>query len=342
MGELLPLAAVLALASQGARPEVREGVWISREEIARLPVHGPAWETVLEAARRPLPPPDLADQDSNCDVLVLARALVHARTGAAELREEVLEAIEHVMGSEAEGNVLALARNVPGYVIAADLVDLPPPLERDFRAWLRKLPGRSLQGRTLEDVHERRPNNWGTHAGGARAVIARYLGDDKELARVARVFRGWLGERDSYDRFEFGALDWQADPACPVGVNPAGATKEGHCVDGVLPDDQRRGGELRWPPPKENYVYEALQGALLQAVVLSRAGYDPWEWGERALLRAFLWLEGVADYPAEGDDGWQPSVINHFYGIDLEEDPRARPGKNVGWTPWTLGSARRE
>ena len=30
---------------------------------------------------------------------------------------------------------------------------------------------------TLVSTHENRPNNWGTHAGAARAAVARYLGD---------------------------------------------------------------------------------------------------------------------------------------------------------------------
>jgi len=62
-------------------------------------------------------------------------------------------------------------------------------------------------------------------------------------------------------------------------------TKDGHRIDGVLPDDQRRGGSFGWPAPRENYVWEALQGALAQAVILHRAGYDVWNWEDRALLR---------------------------------------------------------
>ena len=46
---------------------------------------------------------------------------------------------------------------------------------------------------TLRGTHEQRPNNWGTHAGAARAAVALYLGDTAELSRTATVFRGWLG-----------------------------------------------------------------------------------------------------------------------------------------------------
>jgi len=193
------------------------------------------------------------------------------------------------------------------------------------------------RGRTLRSTHEDRPNNWGTHAGASRLAIARYLGRQAEVERGARVFRGWLGGRAYYDGFQFGAdLSWQADPQHPVGINPAGATKDNHSVDGVLPDDQRRGGSFRWPPPHENYVYEALQGALAQAVMLQRAGYsDVWEWEDRALLRAFQWLHDAAEFPPKNDDTWQAPLIDLHYGTRFWDGARTEPGKSLGWTDWT-------
>ena len=121
-----------------------------------------------------------------------------------------------------------------------------------------------------------------------------------------------------------------------------GSPAEGHDVDGVLPDDQRRGGSFSWPPPRENYVYEALQGALLSAILLDRAGFEVWEWEERALWRAFRWLEQVADYPAEGDDEWQPFVIAHFFPEAplrpiVKRVRGVQPGKNFGFTDWLYG-----
>src|SRR5690606_16027986 len=107
---------------------------------------------------------------------------------------------------------------------------------------------------------------------------------------------------------------WQCDPDRPVGVNPRGCTRYGRDLGGVLPDDQRRGGSFSWPPPHENYVWEALQGAVVQAVILERAGYPAFEWGDRALLRAVEFLHARLGYEAEGDDGWQPHLFNFYYG----------------------------
>ena len=87
---------------------------------------------------------------------------------------------------------------------------------------------------------------------------------------------------------------------------------------------------FRWPPPHENYVYEGLQGALVQAVILKRAGFDAFNWGDQALLRAVRWLYDTAHFHAVGDDTWIPYVVNYFYGTNFPAPEAARAGKNVG------------
>jgi hypothetical protein len=316
------------------------GLWVDRERLANIPAEGPAWEGLRKVAQAEAGTPDLSDKANPVNVRVLAKALVYARTGDPELRQEVVDACRAAIGTEGE-TTLALGRELAAYVIAADLVVLPGDDDRAFRSWLAEVRHTKLSGRDLISTHERRPNNWGTHAGASRIAIAAYLGDRPELQRAARVFKGWLGDSESYDEFEFRQTWWQADPAEPLGINAAGTRKQGHSIDGVLPDDQRRGGPFEWPPPRENYVYEALQGALAQAVLLHRAGYtDVWDWGDRALLRAFRWLHEEAHFPAEGDDTWQPHLINYYYGTSFPAPVPTRPGKNVGFTGWThAGSA---
>ena len=166
--------------------------------------------------------------------------------------------------------------------------------------------------------------------------MAVYLGRDDQVERCAQVFKGYLGDRASYANFTYGDdLSWQADPSAPVGINPLGATKDGHNIDGVLPDDQRRNGEFSWPPPKTNYVYEALQGALAQAVILYRRGYDVWNWEDQAFGRAFNWLHEQASFPATNDDSWTPHIINYYYGTNFPAPVPAGLGKNMAYTDWT-------
>lgn len=331
-------ATMLALTMLTAAPaQACRGVWICPDEMQELPTQGPAWGAVKAMADRPRMAPRLADQNDNADVQTLALALVYGRTGELRYRTAVIEQVRAAIGSERAGNILGLGRNLPGYVIAADIVGLPPDLDEAFRTWLAEALDQPLQGATLRTIHERRPNNWGTHAGAARLAIARYLGDDAEVERIAMIFRAWVGDRSVAHRFRFGEPSWQDDPAAPAGINRAGASRDGKPLDGVLPDDQRRCCDhFTWPPPHENYVYEALQGALAQAQMLARAGYgDVWNWQDKAVLRAYRWLYEVAGYAAAGDDSWQPYLVNHVYGTHFSAPSPSRPGKNIGFTDWT-------
>jgi len=331
--------AVAALAHAEEAPAARAqiGIWIDPAALSSRPASGPAWDNIRKAANESTGAPDISNQDDATNVAVMAKALMFARTGDQSYRTEVVDACMAAIGTEAGGRTLALARELAAYVIAADLVGLPPEKDALFSDWLRQTLTEELSGRTLRSTHEDRPNNWGTHAGASRMAVAVYLGDEQELENAARVFAGYLGDRSAYANFAYGDdLTWQADSARPVGINPRGAEKSGFSIDGVQPDDQRRSGGFAWPPPKENYVYEGLQGALAQAVILYRAGYkDVWTWSDSALLRAFKWLHNVADFPAEGDDTWEPHIVNHFYGTSFPAPVPSRPGKNVGWSDWT-------
>lgn len=302
-------------------------ILISRDRLMSLPTSGAAWNALVNHANG-FNRVNLADQEDDNDTRLLALALVTARSGGDV--GPVHRALAQVPGTEG-ADTLALGRNLAPVVLAADLVGYRDPA---FATWLRGVLRTSLDGRTLISTHEDRPNNWGTHAGASRIAADLYLGDTADLGRAAAVFRGWLGERSVYAGFNYGEVDWQANPSSPVGINPRGATKDGRNIDGVLPDDQRRAGGFTWPPPKENYVYEALQGALLQAELLSRAGYPAYQWGDNALARAFAWLHNVAGFPAEGDDSWQPHLVNARYGTGYPAPMPSRPGKGFGFADW--------
>jgi hypothetical protein len=326
-------------------PESVSGLWISAAEIGRLPMSGPAWTNVLAAANGSCGTVDLVDQEQSTNVCVMAKALVFARTGTPTYRTAVVTAISQIVASGVyTGRALALGRELGAYVVAADLIDLKsfnPALDTSFRAVLRVLRTAFTTGAATDliDCHERRPNNWGAHCGATRAAIAVYLGDTADLERAAQVFKGFLGDRASYAGFDYGGpegdLSWQCDATRPVGINPMGCVRAGAMLDGVIPDDQRRGGTYAWPAPHENYVWESLQGLLAQAVILHRAGYPVWDWENRALLRAVTWLHSVNGYPPEGDDRWLTHIVNHAYGTSFPAVVPTTPGKGFGWTDWT-------
>lgn len=338
------LVATPILASCGGNVRhVSAAVWLTRSEIQALPASGPAWDALKSHADMPAGTPNLADQDENNDVYVLAKALVYARTGVESYRTEVRQNCMAAINTEVGGLAVALARNLVSYVIAADLVGLEPSEDEAFRAWLRRtLTEVSSDGRTLRSMHEDRPNNYGTHAGASRAAVAIYLGDAEELARTALVFRGWLGDRSAYAGFNYGDLSWQCDPEKPVGINPAGCVRDTVSLDGALPEEMRRGGAYQWPPLQGdavNYTWEAVQGALVQAEILHRQGYDTWNWQNQALKRMMLFLQSLdrqfGGWWASGDDSWSPWLVNHAYGTRFTAALPTRPGKNMGYTDWT-------
>jgi hypothetical protein len=295
---------------------------------------GSAWTDLKARADLPVAAPNLSNQDDPNDVTALAKGLVYARTGIAKYRDETITMLKAAVGSEYPGDTLGIARGVAPLVLAADLVGWRDPA---WMTWLRNLrtwpnPDRAY---TLISMHEKRPNNWGTHAGAGRVAADLYLGDSADLARAAAVFKGYLGDRSSYASFTYGAdLTWQANPLAPVGVNPAGATRGGLNVDGIIPDDMRRGGSL--PTVGADgvmYTWEALQGVVLQAELLYRAGYPTWGWQSSAVLRAFTRIHALG-YPAAGDDMWQPWLVNRRYGTSFPAPTRTHPGKSFGYADW--------
>lgn len=315
-----------------------DGIWMSRAEVQALPMTGTAWDNVKSKALGSWGSANLKDLNSTHDVLTLAGALYYARTNDSAMRTKVANAIMSSIGTEVGGRALEPSRNIVSYVIAADLIDLQSydsAKNAQFRNFISALRTEVLDGRTIISTHNERPNNWGTHAGAARVAIDRYLGDTADLALAANVFKGWLGDRNAYAGFSYGDLAWQYDPTHPVGINPKGATKNGNNIDGVLPDDQRRGCGYQWPPCKENYTWEALQGATVQAQLLARAGYDVWNWSDKALYRAVNWLYNVNAYPASGDDVFIPWIINKAYGTTFKTVTPTAIGKNMSYTDYT-------
>jgi hypothetical protein len=322
-------------------PRSTSGIWLSDRELAALPTSGAAWQQVQEAASGSLGQANLADQDSDHDVRTLAAALVAARTGDRAMRDKAVGAISGAMGTEDGGRTLALGRNLQSYVIAADLVDLDSANSQvgaRFRTWLRAVRTEDLDGKTLVETSNERPNNWGTHATASLIAAAAYLEDTAELNRLANVFKGWTGDRRAYSGFNFGSdLSWQANPSAPVGINPGAVDVGGRSLGGALPEEMRRGGELRWPPSDTGYPWGALNGAVVSAELLSRRGFDAWSWSDRALNRATRFLFDLGWEPGN-DDEWVVPLVNARYGTKFPAQSDVGLGKNLGFTNWTHGS----
>jgi hypothetical protein len=309
-------------------------LWIDRDVLRSRPTSGSAWDRLSSDARGGWGSADISDQDSDHDVLTFAGALYAVRMNDTGMRNKVISAIEDAIGTESGGRTLALARNLTGYVLAADLVGYDTS---QFRSWLSSVRTENLDGRTLKNTHEERANNWGTHAGAARIAADLFLGDTTDLAKAVRVFQGFLGDRSAYKGFSFGDSSWQANPSAPVPINPAGAVKNGINIDGALVDDVRRCGcSVQSPAPKENYQWEAMQGIVTQATLLHAAGYtDVWQRSDEALYRATRFLYEQANFPAESDDSFVTFLIDAGLGTDYSAGVRANMGKSMAYTDYT-------
>jgi hypothetical protein len=336
------LALVPSLACSSSRPApatARRGLWISAAEVRALPTSGAAWANVREAALADWGHVDLADNNSDHDTSTLAGALVAVRTGDPALTSRVRAALAQVAGTTRFARVLEMSRSIPSYVIAADLVGLSPTQDRAFRAFLSRLRTLPLEGHSGGDsllaTALRSPSNWGTMARAAMAAIDLYLGDRAQLAQIATAHRAFLGERVA-DQLVFSDTAWHANPRDKAGINRRGAAIGRMPVDGVLPEDQRRTGEPSGATaPRGSYPWEALQGAMVTAVLLDRAGVVGFAAGDDALRRAFTWLSGPNGNPADGDDLWQPWLMNSIRGTSFPTAATKSPGKNMAWTDWT-------
>ena len=317
-------------------------IWVDVAQLRKKPQSGPAWEAMLKAARADPGTPTVSNQDSKHNTNMQANANVYACTGDVFFLNRVLDGLRAICSSSLPiGRALALAREIPGYIAAAEAIELPkvnPGLNIQFRAKLRYFLTCPTPGggpKTLVESQEKRPNNWGTHASCARVMIARYLDDGAELARAVQVFKGYLGDWDAYHEFDYGDLWWQYDPDRPLGINPAGAAIEGHNVDGALPEELRRAGGFTWPPGQTDYYWEAEQGITATIQVLENAGLKAKTWSDWAHLRSVKWAYDVAGWKPSGDDSWQPAVINALYGTSYPVPSGASAGKNLGWAEFT-------
>jgi hypothetical protein len=353
----------------------KTGIWISPQEIAALPIGGAGspYDYVKQSADAGWTRPNIGDQDESTNTQVYAAALMYVKTGNTVYRTKVMNALVQVVGTECMNSTyfissdkesykpcppqtgarsLAIGRKLAAYVIAADLIDLKtynPTFDTNtFRPWLKYVINRvNEQDSSIISCHNDRPNNWGTHCGATRVAVDIYLGDTADLAKAAAVFKGWVGDRTAYSSFEYKDLSWQADQKNPVGINPVGAkAPNGYSIDGALPDDMRRGCSMTFPPCYTNYPWGALEGATVQAEILSRAGYPAWEWQNKAMRRSVQFLYDLQrNYPAEGgtwwaegDDTWMIWLVNKTSGSTFPTEQIKRvdhAGKNMSYTDWT-------
>ena len=346
---LLLLLPIVVLPLSQPAMAVGGSILISPAQLAARPTSGAAWTALLNVAQGSLGAADLTDQNNQHGVRTLGVALVAARTGNAALRTKARNAIMSAIGTERVGagnSILALGRQLGAYVMAADLIDLSGTDDTTFRNWLGPIRTKVLGGHStwtsLVNTHEDSANNWGGFAGASRIAASLYLGDTADVARAASVLQGFLGDRAAYAGFgswNSDDLSWACNTASPTPLNMP-CVLSGINVDGAIIRDISRGGPLQWPPGAsgKSYTQEVLQGLVVQAELLSRAGYDTWNWSNQALLRASNLVTRASAWNLSSVDHHLPWLLNRRYGLSLPT-LAAGMGRVFGFTDWLYGAA---
>jgi hypothetical protein len=320
-----------------------QGILLSRAELMALPTSGPGWDAIMARIKSPYGGSYTlgARDDSNKDIL--ANALAGARLNNAAYKAFARDKIARMMAAPRNtGDVLGTLRHLQTYIISADIIDLAsfdPALNGKFRTWLaneiRVNYSGGGGGGSVISTHDKKPNNFGTHAGATRIAAALYLGDANELKAARDVWYGWATGDPAYtpQTRKWTGTSWQCNSSKPSGINATGCSRNGVSLDGVIPEDQERCGEFSQTPCATNYIQGAADGMTLSFWMLARQGENPWAWGDRAALRQMKWKYASGQAPYSGFR-WQIPVIEKAYGIDLPGNAPTATSTNFGFADW--------
>jgi hypothetical protein len=334
-------------------------MFIASVELSSKPMSGAGWELLQSTADMvSYGVVDLGDNNTLTQSYVLAGALVYARTGDSTYRDKVIAAVRQACGTEADGpdNLLALARTLFGYVVAADLVQMPYSTRctngQTWRAFLEQVRTEVIAGherwRTLEFTSANTSSNWGAYALSSHLAVSYALGDTAAIQRDINIFRRFLGDVSSpaapFVPSSNYVLDgngdtWDMTPVLERGINPYSATdpRQGALIEDVLRSSS--GGDdsvacCTVQPAAIAYQEETLDGILSTAQLLRAHGTDLRPFEDDAMLRAFDF------YITHGGPGpyslsrYIPYAINYLYGTNYPTRTEDGPYRHMGYGAW--------
>lgn len=328
-----------------AAPSTGDYLIIDRSALMALPVSGAPW-TAMKAAADATVAGNLCDQDNKANVHALAAALVYARTGNVAYANKVRDALGAMMRTQVPGcnnAILALGRQLGGWVMAADLVTLKtfaPAVDATFRTWLANIRTANLGGHgrwfELKFTAGDSASNWGTFALASMVAADRYLGDSAGIARDWAIFSGY----GALDGWPFRpTASWSQDWSCPVktkatipiAINPVGCKLAGGFDgDGVPVEDASR--EVF--PAFSGYIQESNQGYAVQALLLSRAGYPAFTVNSAQVCRAFKFANRTGLLTSTNVAHYVPFIANRFCALSLPTPTGTTIGRIFGFSDW--------
>ena len=256
----------------------------------------------------------VGDQNNNAESIALACAIYYQATGgtwAQTKGKNILLAVGADISSS--NGALSPGRNLTGYVIAADLLDLSSSDSTAFASIVLDILARNYGGfgtpsgwptGTLLACAARRPQNWGAYCLSSVTAAAAWLNRPTLLDTCWVLFQDFVGRYPTvYAQFDFqdgGSQQTETYSSTPNQLRPIAPACEvvdGHNVDGAIIDDWSRStGGFHWPfysceGSGNIYQWDSLEGLTAAAEILYRKGYDSWGAQDNALLRTaeFFW-----------------------------------------------------
>jgi hypothetical protein len=311
-----------------------------------LPMSGDAWAQVAADATGAWPPLDVSNQDSKHARLVFAGALYAVRTGDPVIRERVVGSLQALASGPRYPDMLALARQLSGFVMAADLIGYRDPA---FVAWVEAARTRFVDDHarwtTLHFTAGNTTGNWGTWALASLTAADLYLGDAAGISRDWAIFAGYgvpyaSGWVDGpFIKTAAWDQDWSSVPTdgtrqLPIGID----------VDGTLVEDAARSSGASLDETGAKYSYESVRAITTTALLFRQAGFDVAGVTDGQLRRMVEWLRATP-YPDSIDgtlwgflrydlSSWARFALNDILGTSYPTNSPTNNDRHIGYGDW--------
>jgi len=332
-------------------------VLIRRSDLMSKPTSGPGWDFLKAQASAVWETPELSKLDTKTPAMVMAAALVYARTGDVSYRDKVIAAITKVPGTEKKTDVvLPFARNVFGYVVAADLVGMPlNSVTSNGQTWLaflqqartEQFPG-NTRWISLEKTSGDSAGNWNAYALSSHLAISIVLGDEVAAARDIAVYRRFLGDTTSpwpafnpttgYSWNNNGRT-WDLSPTLQRGINP---DKPGDPRSGAIIVDALRHTTLtsvaccKVDLAGRAYTEETLDALMAINMVLKARGMDFTDFQNQAIRRAYAFLARNGGPSGYSNGRFLALAMNNLYGTSYSTAAGDSVARHLGFGRWLV------
>ena len=335
---------------------------IRKSDLMAKPTSGAGWSYLKSEADAVWETPDLSKLNTKTPTQVMAAALVYARTGDQSYREKAVTALAKVPGTEIKPSeaktamVLPFARNVFGYVVAADLVGLPLDTRTDngqtwgeflVAARTKEFPG-NTRWINLEKTSGDSASNWNAYALSSHLAISIALGDTAAIERDITIYRRFLGDTTSpWPAFKptsgytwnNNGRSWDMTATLQRGINP---DKPGDARSGAIILDALRHTTLpsvrfgKLDLAGRAYTEETLDALLAINMMLKAHGSDFTDFQNQALRRAYAFLARNGGPSGYSNGRYLALAMNNLYGSTYSTAAGDSVARHLGFGGWLV------